>query len=164
MLPDTSALVPSDITENEAAKLYEPLQVWQTRVLEISPGLSEEPLACKLLNADIVDSEGFGIRERNEIIPYDALSYSWGYPEMTYPLLVNGYRFLVTPILATALMHLRHDSKEKYVWIDAFCINQRDSQEKSMQVVNILRIFEKAQKYTLGLEMSRSGLSSPLVY
>ncbi len=148
VLPDQSDLVAGSIPDahEQAAKIYRPLQIWETRLIELHPGQPKDRITCRLLTADIIDSEGFGVRELNGIVYYDALSYSWGYPEMTYLLLVNNYTFLVTEVLATALMHLRDTTEPLYLWIDAFCINQQDLEEKAAQVKNMYRIYQKSNR------------------
>jgi hypothetical protein len=62
--------------EAPVTTLYQPLQSWETRLVELHPGTDNQALHCKLLTADIVPFEGLGIRERSKVIQYDALSYS----------------------------------------------------------------------------------------
>ena len=44
----------------------------------------------------------------------------------------------------SALLHLRLPDRPRYLWIDCFCINQFDIEEKTRQVQNMLLIYQKS--------------------
>ena len=57
----------------------------------------------------------------------------------------NNVPLSITKNLFEALMALRDDiDEDRYLWVDAICINQNDSAEKAFQVRNMLTIYEKA--------------------
>jgi len=89
--------------------------------------------------------EGVTAEGTDEILSYDALSYSWGYPELDDVLICNGAARPISHSNAAALRALRHDSEPVFLWIDAICINQEDKQEKSEQVSEMLTIYKKAR-------------------
>lgn len=66
------------------AKFYRPLFPRQTRLVELLPSLLDSPLRCSVHLSDVVADNGFGLLEarppRRQI--YEALSYSWGRPEL----------------------------------------------------------------------------------
>ena len=83
------------------------------------------------------------------IASYSALSYVWGTGEKNTPIIINNCSFAVTSDLNTALLYLRNyttanSALSKSLWIDAICINQQDSTEKSMQVALMKSIYETA--------------------
>jgi hypothetical protein len=52
----------------------------------------------------------------------------------------------VTPNLDIALRHLRSEKHDRYLWIDAVCINQEDKPEISHQIARMSHIYEKAEQ------------------
>jgi hypothetical protein len=88
---------------------------------------------------------------------YEALSYVWGSEEKSVPLysardpLRESVCVLVTPSLASALRHLRFESRSRYLWVDALCINQDDDDEKSCQVPIMSDIYYDAKNVCVWL-------------
>ena len=76
---------------------------------------------------------------------YVALSYCWGDPKVTAPVVINGTLVQVTANLEAALRQLRSRGYLK-VWADALCINQGDLRERSEQVRRMGQIYQKADK------------------
>lgn len=74
----------------------------------------------------------------------DALSYVWGDPDETLPVIMDGHRFDVTSNLHAALSQLRHYSFARLLWVDAICINQRDNTEKEQQIQYMTTIYSQA--------------------
>ena len=116
---------------------YEPLGVdtYEIRMLTILP---VPPDSLNLVVRCTMET-------RNLINPiqYDALSYCWGDPTATTKIFVNDIETDVTINLADALYHLRKLGISK-VWADALCINQKDKQEKGLQIRNIKHIYSRA--------------------
>lgn len=70
-----------------------------------------------------------------------ALSYEWGDPGLTAPILVNENEIHVTRNLEAALRSIcrywwasEEYEEEVYLWADAICINQHDVPERNSQV------------------------------
>ena len=77
---------------------------------------------------------------------YEAISYTWGQPNLTYPLYVcDGTHVLVTENLDRALRYLRHSHKDRALWADAACINQADDVEKGTQIPLMGQIYQNAE-------------------
>ncbi|KAK5700736.1 hypothetical protein LTR97_005253 [Elasticomyces elasticus] len=125
--------------------LYTRLQSWQTRILRLHGGEDGESLIGELLTADVVHTEGLGLRDSGEVITYEALSYTWGKPQFTGTIYVNGHHVAITPTLEAALVHFRLPGKMRYIWADGLSINQADDAEKSEQVKAMFSIFRKAR-------------------
>ena len=156
-------LDPLSISAVQKAKgsdgLYEPLCEWQTRLIELLPGSGGEPLSCNLHIAEIITMEGLGLTPARRWVEYEALSYSWGRPDLTAPIQCNGTLQYIPPALADALLALRPTQKgePRWIWCDALCINQDDPAEKSHQVQLMLTIFTKASEVIAWLGPSIPG-------
>lgn len=104
----------------------------------------------------------FSLRESS--IP--KLSYVWGDDTRCKPLLVDGNLMSITVSLDAALRHLMlfQDLPKQQIWIDAVCINQDDSEEKSWQVRMMKEIYLNAKSSIgwLGLadEVSRLAIGT----
>ncbi len=87
---------------------------------------------------------------------YEALSYTWGDPQITKTVLLKGSSFQVTTNLATALRHLRHKDEPRVLWADAICINQANITEREQQVAIMSRIYTLASSDVLWLGLGGS--------
>lgn len=83
---------------------------------------------------------------------YSALSYSWGSTkDMTSArVIVNGQPFRVSRTLASAL-HRMHSTGHRVLWVDAICINQKDTSEKSKEVTRMFSIYRIAKEVVIWL-------------
>ncbi|CAN9189491.1 unnamed protein product [Alternaria alternata] len=75
---------------------------------------------------------------------YAGLSYAWGDAQIRRPMLVGDKVFHATENLAVALEHLQEEDRTITFWIDAICIDQSNSNEKSVQVQRMGDIFASA--------------------
>ncbi|KAK7403523.1 hypothetical protein QQX98_010701 [Neonectria punicea] len=115
---------------------YRSLERGYTRVLEIQPSRNlDSPISCKLLDIDAKDPSA----------EYDALSYTWGAPEFTETITLDGqHTKLVTPTLHSALQRFRHSLNSRRLWVDAVCINQDDDVDKAAQIPLMGNIYRQA--------------------
>ncbi|KAM0815594.1 putative Mid2 domain-containing protein [Seiridium cardinale] len=60
-------------------------------------------------------------------------------------------QILITANLHELLLELRNRRYDDFIWIDAICINQRDSAEKSMQIPLMRNIYEEAKRVLVWL-------------
>ena len=74
---------------------------------------------------------------------YAAISYTWGPPLPRAEISLNGWHTTVTENCRYALSQLPY-GHYKYYWMDALCINQSNSGEKSAQVQMMGLIYERA--------------------
>jgi len=98
------------------------------RVLDIlpaTPDTNTEPIRCALRVIDLDDRPQF-----------TALSYVWGKdpPTPQYFIECGEAKLQVTANCRSALRHLREKLGGLTIWVDAVCINQNDSVEKSQQI------------------------------
>ncbi len=76
---------------------------------------------------------------------YEALSYTWGNKDSLHPINVDGCTFMVTRNLLAALKRLRLPDQDRYLWVDAICINQSDIPERNHQVTQMHRMYHLAE-------------------
>ncbi|KAL8367183.1 hypothetical protein RB599_010267 [Gaeumannomyces hyphopodioides] len=115
---------------------YTSLPEGSVRILRLLPSSNQESrVECQLITS-ILDSGGTR--------PYEALSYVWGSENDKKPIYVDGKELRVTANLHVALSHLRHCFWERFLWIDAICINQKGKAEKTRQVQSMAKIYAKA--------------------
>ncbi|KAF2107951.1 heterokaryon incompatibility protein-domain-containing protein, partial [Lophiotrema nucula] len=124
------------------------------------PGRSGDEIVCDLCVKKLAE-----VNER-----YEALSYCWGDEEPTE--IIKIYKlvwkeadqqysqarvedFLVRPNLLKALRHLRRESASVVIWIDAICINQRETpearEEKNRQLSMMTEIYNTAKNVCIWL-------------
>lgn len=75
---------------------------------------------------------------------YGALSYVWGDQDNPLSISVNGHSLAVGKNLHVALSHLRNHALERILWIDAIWVNQKDLEERGLQVQLIGKMYSKA--------------------
>ena len=83
---------------------------------------------------------------KNENVSYEALSYVWGSTELVECIILNRKRHWITDNLYSALQYLRLHDRDRYLWIDAICINQADKEEQGWQVQQMGKIFGLAEE------------------
>lgn len=81
---------------------------------------------------------------------YEALSYVWGSPKGTQPLVCNDETLLVTANCEAALRHLRFQNGSRSLWVDAICIDQAEDPEalaeRNVQVPLMGEIYSRASQ------------------
>lgn len=122
----------------------------QIHLVLLLPSLWHERLSCKLITVFLDD-----------VPNYEALSYAWGDQNMKVSILLNGQDFLITASLKAALWHLRLTTHVRKIWIDAICIDQADTLERSQQVLIMRDIYANADKVIvwLGEGSENSGIA-----
>lgn len=78
------------------------------------------------------------------------MSYVWGAPTITVPIVVNEQRYDATPNCHAALRRLR-EVGESPLWVDSICINQKDNSEKETQIPLMGDIYSQAQEVIVWL-------------
>lgn len=128
------------------------------RVIHLQPGSLNDELECTL--------EAVRLTERPA---YEALSYCWGKSAgnrciklRTASLLatntggtMSSASLAITDTLHDALICLRYPQKERILWVDQICINQRDHKERSAQVNLMQDIYSSTQCAIVWLRIGR---------
>ena len=89
-------------------------------------------------------------------VQYQALTYTWGEPVFTKTLhVLNGTDAAgdtnITENLHSALQNLREPDKILVLWVDAVCIDQSNTSERSSQVSNIPQTYSEASAVLIWL-------------
>jgi hypothetical protein len=117
--------------------LTSPRQIRLLRILRRKPG---HGLQCELVHVDLDNRPGF-----------EAISYTWRRQNSTENIILDGRRLAVTLAVYEIAKYLQSFTKEKFLWIDAVCINQPDMDEKNIQVPLTKDIFLHAFRVILWL-------------
>ncbi|KAF2474382.1 HET-domain-containing protein [Lindgomyces ingoldianus] len=112
------------------------------RLIRLFKG-EDGPIQCELFDAWLHDAE--------EIMEYEALSYTWGGTEKPYEVEINKKRMSVTDNLSLALRHLRYQHQDRILWIDAICIDQENDKERGHQVQQMASIYKRAERVIIWL-------------
>ncbi|KAK7727193.1 hypothetical protein SLS63_007244 [Diaporthe eres] len=113
----------------------------QIRLVVLARGAPNSPIHCTYRVVSLDD----------ENLSYETLSYVWKDEAGTAPVCVEGKAASVTRGLFGALEQLRLVDCERTLWIDAICINQSDSVEKTQQVDMMCRIYSQCRRCNIWL-------------
>ena len=135
---------------------------YETRLLKLYPtssGSSTKPVSCELIH-------GVSLIERPPHRPqYRALSYCWGDPSVTVPIIIDGRLVRVTENLRTALKEIgRTITIPSLLWVDALCINQADEYEKREQIQNMGTIFQNAERVIAWVGVPRTSQQANMAF
>lgn len=153
--------------------MYEPILEYQTRLLCLSGDQGDaatSPLVCTLHAVEVLHGgfgKGLGLAEpapgQDRLIQYDALSYTWGNNATSEVITCDGSELLVTENLCQALLALRQpETKTRWLWVDAICINQEDDLEKARQIPSMFFIYQQATQVVAWLGVEVAGLDELL--
>jgi hypothetical protein len=126
--------------------LYRPLDFdsFEIRLLQLHEENGCDNVTCSLVYASLIKTP-----------EYTALSYCWGDASKTTKIWFNGWGNVeVTNNLKEALKSVRplniigpgESGRPKLIWVDALCINQQDSLERSQQVRQMRQIYSRAKE------------------
>lgn len=122
----------------------------QFRLLRLLPmSSSGDGISCELSLACL--------RDRPK---YDVLSYVRREQEDHRPILLNGQPWNLKSTVAAALRRLRYEGMDRYLWIDALCIDHNDPKETSSQFRLKRRICGKSRRCLIWLGDVNHGSSS----
>ena len=136
---------------------YEALQGDEIRVLVVEPGERDQKIFCKLIHVRLRDD-----------ISFEAVSYAWGDPTPGKSIILKTSQgrchFGVTKNLRKALYQFRDSVKSVTLWIDALCVNQKDVEEKSAQVMRMTEIYSRADRVRVWLGVADKWSDDALSY
>ena len=110
------------------------------RLAILHPGIRESTVRITLAPAAFADRP-----------KYEALSYTWGKPDVVRGIELCGRRVDIRENLWEALVHLRNPTQERGLWIDAICIDQSNIEERNHQVRLMDHIFNRASQVLVWL-------------
>lgn len=119
---------------------YLPLDIAQKEIrvleLQLAKALEDDP-ECVLRTVPLSEAR------------FAAISYLWGDPSSTKPILVNGRPSSVGENAHTVLRYVRDLKTVHHIWIDALCINQKNDSERNQQVALMGEIYTRAEPVLL---------------
>lgn len=129
---------------------YQPLDVDKSeiRVITLKPGTGSSSIEC------VLEHVATTTKSRAS---YKALSYTWGAPEPTRILSLDGIQIQVRENLWQALCHLRQRDVSIRLWVDAICINQEDIPERNHQVSKMGALYNQAEEVIVWLGPRKDG-------
>lgn len=142
-------------TTEAPTSIYQPLDKDRKniRLLHIQPATHKtDPIQCNLEIVFLDDNN-----TDNDGPHYEALSYAWGTDFSETPVHVDGHPKTITLNLFQALQHLRRPLQARVVWIDALCIDQSNTAERTHQVGFMRTIYERAVSTTVWMGISTAG-------
>ncbi|ETS04717.1 HET-domain-containing protein, partial [Trichoderma reesei RUT C-30] len=86
------------------------------------------------------------LHQRGDAVSYEALSYTWGPPDVREDISIDGQCLSVTVNLYLALQQLRQRDEDRILWIDATCIDQKNLKERGHQVQQMGDIYKQADR------------------
>ncbi|KAI1069164.1 hypothetical protein LB507_006120 [Fusarium sp. FIESC RH6] len=130
-------------SDGRSAASYEQLDSTrhEIRLLTLHPASDENDQICCFLSHAELNPENVSAAP-----VYEALSYVWGEPIFSEPILLNDQEFFITPSLKYALSCLRYKTESRVLWVDAVCINQSDIEERNQQVAMMREIYSRCQR------------------
>ncbi|KAL2074911.1 hypothetical protein VTL71DRAFT_8691 [Oculimacula yallundae] len=120
--------------------VYQPLQgftngTFHFRLLELLPSPDFwAPIQARLQQGPFNQSQ-----------PYEAISYCWGDAIDTWPIYLENKFLPIRINLFQALRRFRFQSGSRFIWVDAICIDQSNSTERSYQVAMMRAIYQHSQ-------------------
>ena len=87
---------------------------------------------------------------------------SGGKPKGSHLIRCDSSILLVTTNLLAALRRLRFSTLRRYLWIDAICINQEDTEEKTQQVAMMGQIYKFGHKALIWLGEAGPGTTKAM--
>jgi Heterokaryon incompatibility protein (HET) len=124
---------------------YSPLDTaaGELRLLEIQPGSGPARIAGRLIKCSLKKAP-----------VYHALSYTWGDPSVVTSIILDDDQdFKVTINLELALQDLRLKDEIRTIWVDAVCIDQKNSSERSEQVSIMRTIYSNASLVCVWIDL-----------
>jgi hypothetical protein len=115
------------------------------RLLRLLPHEEQNaPIQCQLFDYSLQESG-----KRMHL--YEALSYVWGDSDNPRSIYIGEHDLPVTRNLHAALSHLRNFSLERIIWVDAICIEQKNTEEKEQQIQIMAKIYSQANRVLVWL-------------
>lgn len=130
---------------------YQALRGNEIRVLRVDPPRPGDDIFAPM-KISLKHMDPLGQRPR---LPFWALSYVWGSTDNQKTVYINGAPFKVTVNLYAALVQYRrqllgsqrrNEAGVDVLWVDAICINQADTSEKSLQVPRMTEIYGRCER------------------
>ncbi|TGJ83455.1 hypothetical protein E0Z10_g5282 [Xylaria hypoxylon] len=119
------------------------------RLVRLLKGTTYNGIECELIHTTLDEN----------VIPYEAVSYTWDTSVRPLSIKIQGQRFPVTSSLWHLLESIRQIEEDRYLWIDAIAINQDDDLERGHQVQRMQNIYSGAERVLFYLGVETTSIS-----
>ena len=118
---------------------YKPLDTLrkQIRVLQVKPRLSDALVECSVRHISLLEEP---------VSKYEAVSYVWSLVTGNACIVLDGKMVSVPAAAEDVLSNFQLPDKERVLWIDAICTNQRDLDEREHQVALMGEVYSKTAR------------------
>lgn len=142
-------------SKRSMAYRYTPLDIntQEIRLLILQPAVENEPIECSLQHVSI---------ESEPRPMYETTSYVWGDSSLRDSIRIDGKLSDVPISCKEVLLRLRLPKQLRTLWIDAVCINQSDTVERSQQVGIMNHIYARSSGNLIWLGEDRSYARSAI--
>ena len=113
-----------------------PLSHGEIRVLKVAPGSGDDIIKCKMKRVSLFTKRAPA---------YETISYCWGAPRDPSTIELNGHLTKVPASSEAAVRRMRLSDRPRVLWIDAICIDQSSTTERSAQVALMATVYSTAQ-------------------
>jgi len=113
-----------------------PLSQGEIRVLEVAPASFGEPVECTIKRISLLD---------DPVPCYETISYCWGPPRNASTIMLDGHLVEVPASSEAAVRRMRLSDRPRVLWIDAICIDQSSTTERSAQVAFMATVYSTAK-------------------
>ena len=140
-----------EYTTNQYDKL--PKRKGAIRLLNLLPSITDSSeIHCELITPT---------KSAKDEVHYEALSWCWGTGDTNRYINIRSkgknYAKYIAENLFHALKALRRPDRDRYLWIDAICINQQYLSEKNHQVEMMHEIYGNAKRVCIWLGESNES-------
>lgn len=135
---------------------YTPLRkhLREIRLLQLFPGEPRDDISCELEVVSLDSKPDF-----------EAVSYVWGNRPAVRHIKLNCKKLLVTPNIEALLRRLRNRKQKRSLWLDSICIDQKNVEERNLQVALMRDIFMGSRRVLVMLgESQGTQLNSEAVW
>jgi hypothetical protein len=140
----------------ERTGFYTPLRkhLREIRLLQLFPGEPRDDISCELEVVSLDSKPDF-----------EAVSYVWGNRPAVRHIRLNCKELPVTPNIEAVLRRLRNRKQRRSLWLDSICIDQKNVEERNLQVALMRDIFLGCQRVLVMLgESQGTQLNSEAVW
>ncbi|KAI4607255.1 hypothetical protein J4E83_009711 [Alternaria metachromatica] len=113
-----------------------PLSHGEIRVLEVAPSRGRGIVKCTMKRISLIN---------NPVPIYETISYCWGPLRAQSTMRLNGHRIRVPASSEAAVRRMRLSDRPRVLWIDAICIDQSSTTERSAQVAFMATVYSTAK-------------------
>ncbi|KAI1439855.1 heterokaryon incompatibility protein-domain-containing protein [Annulohypoxylon stygium] len=137
--------VPNDynLTEDQVKHQYQYHQLpskTSFRIMELLPGEKSAPISYRLQIADWSRSTRF-----------ESVSYAWGDVNRKIISTCDGLNLMITNNLRDCLVAMRYTDQSRFLWVDAICIDQTNTEERGHQVSHMGDFYRRATRVVVWL-------------